>query len=241
MAYPEDLVGKFIDYKVYPGGSPRNWSGHVVNGLLPGQTSNASLNVLECERDSKPGSKFEIVISSLNPKPRWNFTFLNYEPGYVTTAPLAAPVLTGPMSGCYLFTYTHRGAAMVAHVGTYMGENTTESIKAKLSWLRAADDVDITQIAGGNPLDYFRDVNMSSVRGIPGKPNIFGYFTSTAAYAIMLFNIAANINAIGPHLSKVVAVKKMHLQPWSSIAALRTFRDVADDDDLIGIPEIQRL
>jgi hypothetical protein len=241
MPYPQDLTGKFINYRIHPGGNPKDLSARVVKGCLPGQTTTASLDVHDCEQTSKPKGKFQIVLSSLNPRPKWSFTFLNYEPGYVTTARLNKPVLTGPMSGCYLFTYNYCAAPMLAHVGTYQGQNTKQSIAAKQSWIYATKDTDISSISGCNPFDYFRNPDMSTVRGIPGKPNIFGYFTGTAAYAIMFFNIAQSHSSLGNTLHKTVCVKKMTLMPWSSILAMRTFKGVDESKDPYGMKEIRKI
>jgi hypothetical protein len=241
MAYPQDLAGKFIEYKINPGGSPRDWSSRLVDGVLPGRTSTASLSVHECERSSKPPKRFQIVVKNLRTSPRWSFTFLDFEPGYVTTTPLTGPVLTGPMSGCYLCTYTFKGAAMVAHVGTYQGQDTEESKTAKLGWLNYVDDTDVKNVFAGNPLECLKTPDMSSVRGILGKPSIYGYFTTGAAYAIMLFHLQGGESSLGLNLHKVVQVKRMTMKPWSQVAALPTFKGLVKEGSLTGTQEIRRL
>lgn len=65
MPYPQDLVGKYIAYAVNPGA---NWdhsmAPNLVNGVLPGQTTAATVAVY-----TKPGAHF------VNTGVPWNFSF----------------------------------------------------------------------------------------------------------------------------------------------------------------------
>ena len=47
----------------------------------------------------------------------WNFTFLKYSAGDVTTCALNGNAMTGPFTGCYAFTYNSNVQPTLAHVG----------------------------------------------------------------------------------------------------------------------------
>jgi hypothetical protein len=167
MPYPQDLVGKYINYKIHQGGAV-NMSSQLVNGVLPGQTTAAS------------------------------------------------------MSGCYLCTY-NQGGQKLAHIGT--ADKVSDSNKAKKAWLTFVARPDVSGVKGGSPSDYFRfgDIKNLMEAGSP-IPQIVGYFAGGSAYAILLGPVRTNQNPSGLNLLKVLALKTMTMQPWSSIAAMRRFQ-----------------
>eukprot|EP00591_Stephanopyxis_turris_P008295 CAMPEP_0195508932 /NCGR_PEP_ID=MMETSP0794_2-20130614/2017_1 /TAXON_ID=515487 /ORGANISM="Stephanopyxis turris, Strain CCMP 815" /LENGTH=166 /DNA_ID=CAMNT_0040636033 /DNA_START=143 /DNA_END=643 /DNA_ORIENTATION=+ len=80
-------------------------------------------------------------------------TWLKYQPGYVTTAPLLAnsmPVLTGKMSGCWVVKYSHGGNDFVAHVGTD-SSNPVLNTRAKNSWNNFVTSNNTVNVTGFNP------------------------------------------------------------------------------------------
>ena len=212
MLYPRDLLGKYVNYKVDPGGSAPAVG--LVNGLLPNQTARVAAAVYE-GADPK---------TAVDTKQIWTFTFLKYCPGTVTVTSLAeGAVLTGPMSGCYLCKYNRLGQKL-AHIGTGDSMTSDASVKAKKAWLSFVSRYDVSDVTGAKPDDFF---SLGDVRAAMFKsadiPAIVGYFVSGEAHAMVLAPVPASENPLGVRLSKVAASKKMTLQPWSSIAAMRRF------------------
>ena len=76
MPYPQDLVGKYIDYALNLGG-PLLATMTLVNGVLPGQTTAGMATVYSVGKRLS-GDAPDIVRLSTGP-PAWNFTFLKYE------------------------------------------------------------------------------------------------------------------------------------------------------------------
>lgn len=212
MPYPQDLVGRFVAYRVDPGGTMNpGMAGQLVNGVLPGQTTAAAVAVYT-------GPPF------VNTNVPWNFTFLKYYGGAVTTAPLAGAVMTGPMSGCYLCKYTQAGAQGLAHIGTANARDSAESIAVKAAWGTFVARNDVSLVTGGTPFDHFTTGEFQAAMLSPSAiPLVVGYFAAGASYAMLLAPVPQSMNP-PVALLKVAGLKTMTLQPWSTIAALRTFR-----------------
>ena len=213
MLYPRDLLGKYVNYKVDPGGSAPAVG--LVNGLLPNQTARVAAAVYE-GADPK---------TAVDTKQIWTFTFLKYCPGTVTVTSLAeGAVLTGPMSGCYLCKYNRLGQKL-AHIGTAHSTTDASSVKAKKAWLSFVSRPDVSDVTGAKPDDFFSfgDIKAAMFNG-GDIPAVVGYFVTGEAHAMLLAPVPTNQNPLGVRLSKVVAFKKMTMQPWSSIAAMRRFR-----------------
>lgn len=227
MPYPQDLVGKYIAYTFDPGGNYRTGT-PLVNGVLPGQTTLSTVKVYRANAPAPP-ARGQRRTPPLVP---WRFTFLKYLAGAVTTSPLAGGVLTGPMSGCYLFRHTVAGVQHIAHVGTADKQDSQESIQAKANWRNFATLPNIANVWGCAPKDYIP--NAEIVNAIVGRlagprsiPMVAGYFNGAMAYAMLLAPVPANM--IPPHVPRgtnllhVAGVKRMTLQPWATIGAMRTF------------------
>ena len=213
MLNPSELLGKYVDYTMDPGGSPS--SRGLVNDLLPDQTTRMSVAIYE-------GGEPKTAVDTHQV---WTFTFLKYRPGFVTFASLSeGAVLTGPMSGCYLCKYNRLGQK-VAHIGTAHSMTSQESVKAKRAWLSFVARPDVTGVTGGNPADFFGLGEIQAAMFAGGSiPDIAGYLGSGEAYAMLLARVPMSQNPLGARLTKVAAFKKMTFQPWSSIAAMRRFQ-----------------
>jgi hypothetical protein len=227
VPYPQDLAGKYLDYQVDPGRTMIGGTA-MVDGVLPRETTAATVQVYTGQAPGPHG-----LIPMVAHPPPWTFTFLKYVAGAVTTAPLTGPVLTGPMSGCYLCKYTRRGQQGLAHIGTANAENSTESVAAKTAWKRFVTQPDVnaltgvSSVTGGNASDYFAvsELEAAKIGGKLGKlPQVVGYFDGGSAYAMLLAPLASHQNSLGRPMLKVAAIKAMTLQPWSTIAAMRTWR-----------------
>jgi hypothetical protein len=132
--------------------------------------------------------------------------------------------MTGPMSGCYLCKY-NQGGQKLAHIGTAHNLESPGSIAAKTAWLTFVARGDVSGVTGGSPADYFPFGEIKAAMNVGDPiPQIVGYFAAGSAYAILLGAVRSNQNPPGLNLLKVLAVKTMTMQPWSSIAAMRRFR-----------------
>jgi hypothetical protein len=209
MAHPHDLQNKYVAYRVDPGASVNPLlRSRMVGGVLPGQTQSETV-IVSTNAARGPFSKW--VARNLP----WSFTFLKYVAGAVTTAPLSAPVLTGPMSGCYLFRYT-QGVPMVAHVGTANSSQSEDTLAVKKAWKEFAARPDVARIQGGNPFELFSFAELRAATRNAVLPTVCGYFTpSGQAYGLLLSPVLDTV----PRKMQIVQVKPMTLRPWSSLSA----------------------
>lgn len=171
MPDPTNFIGQCISYQIDPGQSAADNPGPVAP--MPGQTTMAAVNVGADPRNLVGGTP-------------WMFTFLKYCAGEVTTCALAGGVLTGPMSGCYLFRYQSAGGASVAHVGT---DNTPESdgtIRAKAVWSGMMGAHGATAM-GEAPTKVIRqDEQIRIARENQNQlPKLCGYFEGHNAWAVL--------------------------------------------------------
>jgi hypothetical protein len=204
MAYPK--VGKYIAYKVDSGLQINDsLRGQLVNSVLPGQTAAATAAIY---------SKNMIGSGFTEEKPPWMFTFLKYVAGAVTTAPFSGSVMTGPMSGCYLFTYSDGGTPGVAHVGT--ADDPDKTKEAKKGWVAFAARAGVGSIVGASPFDSFSTNEYAQAMAQGRPPTVVGYFETGKAYAMLLSVGTAD-------KMKLAAVKEMTMKPWDTIKTLPKF------------------
>jgi hypothetical protein len=229
MPYPQDLLNKYINYRVDPGGNMSDgMNGQLVNGVLPNQTTAAAVAVLRepvVNPHARRGAIGGLQDLYQNTNMPWNFTFLKYFGGAVTVAPLAGAVLTGPMSGCFLCRYSQNGVPHIAHIGTANSADSVASIAVKDAWKTFVARPDVSQVSGGNPFDYFTTGEIQkAMNGGHVIPDILGYFSAGTSFALLVAKVPQQLNPPGMTLLRVAGVKTMTLQPWASLAALRTFR-----------------
>lgn len=221
MPYPQDLIGKYVDFRVDPGlNMTPGLAGSLVNGVLPGQTIASVGHNVYLGVATPPMGLIHLAPSGAP----WTFAFLKYVAGAVTVAPLAGAIMTGPMSGCFLCKYTE-GGQNLAHVGTKNSMDSEESIAVKAAWRTFVARPAVSGVTGASPADFF---GLAEHRAASFKFNptqVVGYFDGGVSYAILLAPIPGNMNSLGHPIMRVASVKTMHLQPWTAIAALRTFRD----------------
>lgn len=103
-----------------------------------------------------------------------SYTLLYYIPGLTTFCPMrGAPVLTGYMSGCYLFRYRYNGELRVAHVGT--DDTKAEwSKKAKDAWKAHVALPGVADVFGFDPINDISDDLMRQAVGAGTNPQIIG-------------------------------------------------------------------
>ena len=141
------------------------------------------------------------------------FTLLYFVPGLTTYCGLRGiPVITGYMSGCYLFRYRRRGELRAAHVGTH--DNLDEwSTKAKDAWKRVANSPNTTEIMGFDPL---KDVSMqllARAQQAGTTPQVAGIWEANGSARIAVF---AN-SRTQPGKKILVGVEAAPLRPWAAI------------------------
>ena len=193
---------------------------------MPGQTTAAMVAVYAKGPAIGPRGAPPGAINFVNTNVPWNFTFLKYMGGAVTTASLANAVLTGPMSGCYLCKYTQGGQQNLAHIGTANAPDSAASVAVKAAWRTFVARADVSMVTGATPFDYFETAEFkAAMLSAASIPLVVGYFAAGSAYAMLLAPVPANMDSLNLGLLQVASVKSMTMQPWSAIAAMRTFRD----------------
>jgi hypothetical protein len=146
------------------------------------------------------------------------YTQLAYVPGLTATCGLrGVPVLTGWMSGCFLFRYIDvDGQMRAAHVGTDI-DNPEAGDKAKAAWKTIANNPNVRDVMG---FDAARDVNWNLVQQAAkfGVPQIAGYWDAHAISRVAVF-------ATVPDVRKriLVGVESALMQPWAVIRNDRRF------------------
>ena len=214
MPYPEDLVGKYINVRLKT--TTGNMDGSLLNGVLPNQTEQFTVAVFSERPPPKTHKPQRDLVWIVNTNQPLTYTWLTYAAGYVTTAPVAGPVMTGPMSGCLLCRY-NLGGQKLAHIGTVHNSQSPDTKKVKLAWLDFVDKQGISNsVTGISPLDCFSAMEVGgAMTSGGGVPNIVGYFTSTQAYAMLLAPVRKDRIPLMDNPQKVAAVKRMDLKPWT--------------------------
>lgn len=222
MAHPQDLVGRFIAYKLDQGVAipPTRLAGMTVNGVLTGRVTDASAPVYIFHPGSAGvGPAPSIPAGWTNTNTNWSFAFLQYVAGAVTVASRQKSVLTGPMSGCFLFKYSDAGPEKVAHVGTANAADSAETKKVKESWRQVVGLRQVNNIAGASPYAVFSFEEITAAMLAPGCiPMVAGYFDrSGPAYSILLSPVPTSMNPPATPMLKVSAIKPMPLTSWHTI------------------------
>lgn len=210
MPMPQDLAGRYIDYTIHMGGAVGGAT--TDHGqVMTTQTIPASVNVYNS--------------GLVRTGPPWTFTYLKYVPGAVTIAALGGGVMTGPLSGCYIFRYTQNGQK-VAHVGTAHSATDAGTIAAKTAWRALVAANNANNVTGSSPANCisFHDAQNAVIKGdVPQNsttPIIVGYYTGIASYAMLLTPVPQTSLPVafrGRRLLRVGAVKQMVMEPWGTI------------------------
>ena len=234
MAMPQDLAGRYIEYRINMGaavGGATNDHGQVMTT----QTIPAVVNVYNA--------------GLVRTGPPWTFTYLKYVPGAVTVAALGGGVMTGPLSGCYIFRYTQNGQK-VAHVGTAHIPTDAGTIAAKTAWRALVAATNVNNVTGSSPANCisFHDASNAMIKAdIPqnaATPIIVGYYTGVASYAMLVtpvpqFNLPVAFR--GRHMLRVGVVKQMTMEPWDTIRTGPKFAQTAPAvPSRVGRPPLNR-
>jgi hypothetical protein len=208
MPNPTNFIGQCISYRIDPG------QANVATGALApktGMTSAANVRIGNDPRNLIGGTQ-------------WNFTFLKYSAGDVTTCPLNGNAMTGPFSGCYAFTYSSNGQQTLAHVGTAHNAEDAGSVRAKQVWqgivLGGA-----TNIKGESPAKQFTVSEQQKV-GSENRnqlPIVCSYYEGGNAWAILFVPAVAGVTPIQGVL-RIAMAKPMPQLDWNLVKAMREFR-----------------
>jgi len=225
MAYPNDLLGKAIQVMFTRKAVP-----HPNPELVLGQHAHDLTVTVYNYTPGRPGVGGAPPIPpkfTTTGLPPWQISFLEYVPGEVTTVRLQRPVLTGPMSGCYLFRYTV-GGPRIAHVGTHdLGPDSPLSVQAKNNWRAYVTQKNATDVLGVSPADFYSpgERGAKQVGRMGGVPEIYGLFEpGGTSYALLMAPMGTDTSPTIRKLYLVQGIKQMNLLQWSAISALRTFR-----------------
>jgi len=210
------LTGKYIDYSIPPGGtlsgSERDQMMRGSPGMLRGKSRVVTASVYDAPTDPARSG-----VST--------FRFLEYGQGAITNCRMDQPVLTGPLSGCWCFTYKRGAQKRVAHVGTLVSPTSPESIFVKNSWKAriGAHQGDaskkITEVKGNNAAQIMGDaethVLYQQIGGNPYHINVCAYFANDQAWSILFCREGGK--------TKIVKVKPMLLVDWARAQQLTVF------------------
>jgi len=221
MAMPQDLVGKVIKYTVTPS-FPANPSA-LRNGVLTDDTIVQSLQLFDVVGAVGGAQGRQIKATAKS----WDFAFLKYVPGHVTAAQLSRPILTGPMSGCYLCRFTEDGKSYISHIGTVNTPTDQGTIAAKNAWISFIGRSAVSNVSGASPFDLFPNTDFSAHQPKGGRvPTVLGYFDGTNNYGMLFAQVPSNVpNAVLPGVLQIVSVKPMPLMSWAEIAKTPKFKD----------------
>lgn len=205
MAMPEDLVGRFIEYTVHMGGGS-------------GTTDYGRVMTNEVVRSSVVVYNAGMVRTGAP----WVFYYLKYVPGAVTVAPLQGrPVMTGPLSGCYIFRYSLNGPKL-SHVGTAHSATDDATLAAKTAWGGVMADRAAINVTGSSPFHVWTGIDFQNGMVVKGgeAPITVGYYTDTASYAMLLSKVPQTHLPLafkGKAILRVSAVRQMTMQSWDTI------------------------
>lgn len=138
------------------------------------------------------------------------YDLLYYIEGLTTYCSLQGnPILTGMMTGCYLFRYRSRGELRVAHCGTD-SNSAANTDRAKADWRRYAASTHLTDIMGCNPA---ADASASLLRAANGRASsIIGAWEANGAFRIGLLTFGNDMS-----MATLAALEAAPLRPWSEI------------------------
>lgn len=199
MAHPRDFKGKYFNYRLDPGATVQ--PGTVLDrGIKNGATKVVTTH-LRANAAAPTGQV-------------WNFRFLQYWAGAITRTKINQPVLTGPMSGCILCRYTKNGQAYLAHIGTAHTPTDPATIAVKTAWTTYMNAGGVSHIEGRKPTQVIPDLDVIPHVTGGNVPQVWGYFTTTDAWALL---IGQTIGVGGARCNQIFTVRPMALLPWASI------------------------
>lgn len=211
MLGPNQYLNKFVEFTVTRG-NPVNTPGDELAGQDPRHT----VKVLDANPETVGGASGPPGRPIGRAPQPWTFKFLKWVPGRVTVTPLDGPVLSGPMSGCILFSYQQNGIQKLAHVGTEDNPQSAGTKEAKAAWKRIVAGLDEKILVEGydpssgvwfsfNELNKFAKAYSTNV-------DICGYFVGANVYAIAFAPVKQ-----AARYCQVVGVKLIRPEPLDKL------------------------
>ncbi|WP_330947590.1 hypothetical protein [Thermomonas sp. LB-4] len=141
-----------------------------------------------------------------------SYTLLHYVPGLSTFCGIrGTTVITGFMSGCYLFRYRRHGELRAAHIGTH-DTNQAWSKQAKDVWKSYVTRPHISDVFGFDPARDVSDQLLADAAKL-GTPRIIGLWEGNGNARVGVFATPAQ----RPTKAILVGIEHARLRPWSSI------------------------
>ena len=196
MVQAKDLLDKNFNYEMDLGGP-------IPGQVLDRGIANGSSRVVTTHLRNDPGGQSLAT---------WNFKYLIYRPGAITRTQHTQPVLTGPMSGCLLATYTKNGQPMAAHIGTATSPIDPLTVQVKQAWTTYMGAGGVANVKVGNPFELFTDDDFAPHRTFSGIPMVFGYLTQGFCYALMIRVLRQG----GVLSNRIEKVRGMNMRPWAN-------------------------
>jgi hypothetical protein len=185
-----DFVGKEIHNPINNGGAP-------VTQAMFGTPQ--KLRALHQSLRTRDGTKQE------------TYTLLYYVAGLSTYCGIRGKtILTGFMSGCYLFRYRQGGELRAAHVGT---DNTNMQLNtaAKAAWKTVTSDPTVSEIVGFDPANDVSAKLLADATKLGGVIQIMGIWEGNGGMRVGLVSTGRE------GTMKLVGIEPAPLRPWASI------------------------
>lgn len=151
------------------------------------------------------------TLKTLDGKKQIAFTLLYYVAGLSTHCGIRGkPILTGFMSGCYLFRYRKHGELRAAHVGT---DNTdlTLNAAAKAAWKTITTDPHVTDVFGYDPANDVSNNLLQEAGKLGGATQIVGLWEGNGAMRVGL------VSSDRGGKMRLVGFEPAPLRPWTAI------------------------
>jgi hypothetical protein len=192
--------GVRVVWKLPPEGGPKGTDGSILT--RPATADRMTYDGVDGSLQGLIGRhQVRKEIGKLNLKPRDTipFDWLDYVPGHTAKAISGVDILTGPMSGCFIASWTDSGGKWVGHLGTVVGDGdlNTKVRNTCADYLEKNDK----NARGYNPADVWPVPEISQMMScIKPSPllQIMSLVTSTKEFwSLLLFGIAGGKWIIG--------------------------------------------
>lgn len=219
----EMMVGAFIDYWPALSEGPVREKFALISEATQDVPASGSMSGLSSPGHANVFSAGEDGVFAANGE-TLDFDWLWYMPGQITHSQSLRDVMTGPMSGCYLFRYivTEQKVSMVNHVGTDSRPEHRNTKAVKALWRAYNDTGTISAVKGFNPLAGVRAEMTAPQEDIGLTRTQFRkcWALMTAAggnYAIVVQRYDCPTAEGTTTLTRIEAVTPMTLESWEAI------------------------
>lgn len=163
------------------------------------------------------GPKTSVIAAGHIQNAKRDFDWLEYVPGVVSEVPqLNMSVLTGPMSGCWVTSYTRNNVRYVGHVGTVNSAADPQSIAVKAAWNTFAAQPG-TIIHGFNPArEWIGDPPQRHIG--EGNFMIFGLVTANGLFFSIFAYAAPHVN--GQRKYRIAGTRQVASAPLADLQNL---------------------